>query len=40
LELLESCLGDFTWTKENREILALQIDWPNHPIQQLILPSL
>jgi hypothetical protein len=26
LELLESCLGDFTWTKENREILALQID--------------
>ena len=26
LELLETCLGDFTWTKENREIMARQID--------------
>jgi hypothetical protein len=26
LELLETCLGDFTWTKENREIMACQID--------------
>jgi hypothetical protein len=26
LELLETCLGDFTWTKENREIMALQIE--------------
>ena len=26
LELLETCLGDFTWTSENKEVMALQID--------------
>lgn len=26
LELLETCLGDFTWTSENRKIMAFQID--------------